>query len=120
MLLGGLEMRPEKIAESSKKAFTVAISGMVVPFTLGAAITWLFLPASDYRVAQCVFVGTALAVTAVPVAVRTLMDLKKLESRFGQVIISAAIFDDILSLILLAILTALIKTGEPPGIMALT
>ncbi|MEJ2246703.1 MAG: cation:proton antiporter, partial [Acidobacteriota bacterium] len=51
-----------------------------------------------------------------PVAIRVLMDLGKLESRVGQVIVSAAVFDDILSLILLAILTAIIKTGGLPDI----
>jgi len=120
MLLGGMEMRPEKIAESSRKAFLVAVSGMVVPFSLGTAVAWHFLPDSDYTLAQSVFVGTALAITAVPVAIRILMDLKKLDSPFGQVIVSAAIFDDILSLILLAFLTALIKTGEPPDMKTLS
>lgn len=64
--------------------------------------------------AQSIFLGTALAITAVPATVRILIDLGKLESPTGQIIVSAAVFDDILSLILLAWLTALIS-GGPAG-----
>ncbi|GAB3515324.1 hypothetical protein GCM10027342_02160 [Photobacterium alginatilyticum] len=76
---------------------------------LGIGLGWLFLPASDAFFAQCVFLGTALTITAVPATVRILMDLGKLNSRSGQIIVSAAVFDDVLSLLLLAWLTALIS-----------
>jgi Kef-type K+ transport system membrane component KefB len=114
MLLGGIEMRPRKLVESSGGSFIVSVSALLLPLALGFGIGWLFLPESDFRFAQSLFVGTALAITAVPVAIRVLMDLDRLNSRAGQLIISAAVFDDVLSLILLAILTAVIKTGGLP------
>jgi Kef-type K+ transport system membrane component KefB len=57
---------------------------------------------------QSLFLGTALAITAVPVAVRIFMDLGQLESRVGRTVIAAALWDDLLSLFLLALLLAAI------------
>ena len=114
MLLGGLELRPRELGETSGPAFAVAASAMVVPLALGSGAAWLFVPDSDYRLAQTLFVGVALAITAVPVAIRVLMDLDLLDSPLGKVVVSAAVFDDVLSLVLLAVLTAVIQTGGLP------
>ena len=113
MLYAGVELQPHQLIKYSKGSFAVAVSGMVLPMVLGIGLGWIFLPASDVFFAQCVFLGTALSITAVPATVRILMDLGKLESRSGQIIVTSAVFDDILSLILLAWLTALI--GAEPG-----
>jgi len=114
MLHGGIEMRPKQLAAASFSSLIIALFGLLVPLAIGFGVGWWFLPDSPYRVAQCLFLGTALAITAVPVAIRVLMDLGKLESRVGQVIVSAAIFDDVLSLVLLAVLTAVARTGTLP------
>ncbi len=115
MLLGGVELHPGELGQTSGRAFLVSLSAMFLPLGLGTGVAWIFLPASDYRVAQALFVGTGLAITAVPVAIRVLMDLDLLQTRLGKVIVSAAVFDDVLSLILLAGLTALIRTGGLPS-----
>ncbi len=115
MLLGGLELRPKQIAGASRGASAVALSAMVLPFVLGFGVAWLYLPESEYKIAQAAFVGTALAITAVPVAVKVLMDLDKLDTPMGRTIVSAAIIDDVISLVLLAVLTALMKTGSLPS-----
>lgn len=112
MLLAGLEMSPRQLMKGTGLSATVAIGGMVLPFALGFGLGWWFLPESDYRLAQATFLGTALAITAVPVAIKILIDLEQLDSRVGQTIVAAAIIDDVLSLVLLAALTALIQTGE--------
>jgi Kef-type K+ transport system membrane component KefB len=114
MLLAGIEMRPKELAEVSSGSLPVALSAMIVPLGLGFAVTWAWLPVSEYRFAQALFVGTGLAITAVPVAVRVLMDLGQLETRFGRMVISAAVVDDVLSLVLLAVLTAVVETGGFP------
>jgi Kef-type K+ transport system membrane component KefB len=119
MLQAGLEMQPRELAESSKSALLVAIGGMLLPLVAGLGLGYIFLPHSDYFTAQVLFIGTALAITAIPVPVKVLMELNQLASRFGRMIVSSAIFDDILSLILLAVLTALIRTGQFPGTEAL-
>lgn len=114
MLLAGLELEPRKFAEASARAITVAVSGFLVPLSLGFGLGWLFLPESTLKVAQCLFLGTTLAITAVPVTVKVLMDLGKLGSPAGQMIVSAAVLDDVLSLVLLAILIAVVRTGAFP------
>jgi len=115
MLLAGVEMHPGELAQASKKAVAVAAGGMVLPLVSGIGLGLVFLPESELKFAQTLFLGTALAITAVPVSVKVLMDLGKLGSRVGQTIVSAAVFDDVLSLVLLAVLTAVIKTGSLPG-----
>jgi len=114
MLLAGIEMHPRELVQASRGALAVALGGMALPLALGFGIGWWYLPDSEYRLAQSLFLATALAVTAVPVSVKVLMDLGKLKTRLGETIVSAAVFDDILSLVLLAVLTAVIKTGGLP------
>jgi len=119
MLLAGIEMHPHKLTESSGRSLAIAVGGMVVPFALGTLLGWWVLPESSFRLAQVLFLGTALAITAVPVAVKILIDLGQLDSTLGQTVVAAAIFDDILSLVLLSALTALIQTGELLGLAQL-
>lgn len=117
MLFAGLEMQPHKVLQHSAGALVVAFGGMIVPLVLGVALGWIFLPDTELRTAQCLFIGTALAITAVPATVRILIDLGQLDTAVGQTIVSAAVFDDILSLLLLAWLTGLVAAGEPPGLI---
>lgn len=117
MLYAGVEMQPHKIAQNSKGAFVVALGGMVLPLGLGVGLGFLFLPTTDLRFTQALFLGTALAITAVPVTVRILMDLGLLHTKTGQTIVSAAVFDDMFSLLLLAWLTALLSSGVAPSAM---
>jgi Kef-type K+ transport system membrane component KefB len=112
MLFAGVELQPSQLIRYSRGAFAVALSGMVLPMALGMGLGWMFLPASDSLLAQSIFLGTALAITAVPATVRILIDLGKLDSPSGQIIVSAAVFDDIMSLVLLAGLTGMIQAGQ--------
>lgn len=114
MLLAGLEMEPLEIAGASRRAFLVALGGMAVPFASGMAVGYWLLPPSPYVLVQSLFLGTALSITAVPVTVRVLMDLGHLHSSVGRTVVSAAIFDDLLSLFILAILTGMIHSGAMP------
>jgi Kef-type K+ transport system membrane component KefB len=119
MLSAGLEMQPEDLAEASASSAAIAAGGMLLPLGAGGVLGWAFLPDSEFKIAQTLFIGVAIAVTAVPVAVKVLMDFKKLDTRLGAVVVSAAVMDDIMSLVLLALLTALIRSGSLPGGMEL-
>jgi Kef-type K+ transport system membrane component KefB len=122
MLMAGMELRPESMGEASISSFFVALFGMLVPLAAGFGLGWLLLPPSEAHFAQSLFMGTALAITAVPVAARVLLDLGRLDSPVGRAIISAAVVDDVLSLILLALLTGLLESGALPdaaGVAAL-
>lgn len=106
MLLAGIRMAPLDFARSSRSAIFVAMGGMLVPVSAGFALGLLMLPDSSLKVAQSLFLGVALAITAVPVAVRMFMDLGALDSRVGKAVIAAALWDDVLSLLLIALLLA--------------
>lgn len=54
------------------------------------------------------------SISAIPATVKVLMDLDVLHQRFGQTIVSAAEFDDVIGLFLLAVLTGVIQTGDGP------
>lgn len=109
MLLAGIRMEPLDFARSSKSAVLIAIGGMAVPVSVGFVLGYLALPESSFKIAQSLFLGVALAITAVPVAVRIFMDLGALESSVGKAVIAAALWDDVLSLLLMALLLAAIS-----------
>lgn len=119
MLLAGLELNPGKMSKSFKESSGIAIGGLLLPLLLGCALGYFTLPESDYKTAQILFIGTAMAITAVPIAVRVLMDFNMLNTKLGHCIVSAAMIDDILSLILLAILTGIIQNGTIPSFASL-
>ena len=111
MLLAGIRMEPLDFARSSRSAIPIALGGMLVPVGVGFSLGIVVLPDSSFKAAQCLFLGVALAITAVPVAVRMFMDLGALVSRVGKAVIAAAIWDDVLSLFLMALLLAAIGNG---------
>lgn len=119
MLLAGLDLRPKEMAKASKEAVLIAVSGMLLPLGLGFGLGWALLPESDLRMAQSLFLGTCLAVTAVPVSVKVLIDLGMMQTRLGKAVVAAALIDDILSLLLLGILTSVLETGSFPGVVGL-
>lgn len=115
MLLGGVELRTKEIAKASSGSAAVAMGSLLLPLFAGFNVAWLFIPESSFKLAQCLFVGVILAITAVPVSIRVLMDLGQLHSPAGKTIISAAVVCDVLGLVLLAILLAIMETGELPS-----
>lgn len=115
MLYAGIEMQPSKILRYSGGALAVAVGGMVLPLALGIGLGFIFLPEDSRQLPLALFIGTSLAITAVPATVKILMDLQRLDTRPGQIIVAAALFDDVLSLVLLAWLTGMIAGDGPLG-----
>ncbi len=112
MLLAGIRMEPLDFARTSKSAVLVALGGMIVPIAAGLALGLIVLPDSPLRFVQSLLLGTALAITAVPVAVRIFMDIDELDSRVGKTVIAAALWDDLVSLFVLAFLVAAMAAGD--------
>jgi len=116
MLLAGLELHPREMVSRSGSSFLIAVGGMLLPLATGFGLAWWFIPDSEYHFAQSLFLGSALSVTAVPVSVRVLQDLSQMRSKVGNTIVASAVVDDMLSLALLAILTAVIQSGKIPSL----
>lgn len=111
MLLAGIRMEPFDFARTSRSAILVALGGMAVPVGAGVLLGILVLPESPLKLVQSLFLGVALAITAVPVAVRIFLDVGELETRVGKTVIAAALWDDLISLFLLALLIAAMAGG---------
>jgi Kef-type K+ transport system membrane component KefB len=103
LFLIGLETDLQRLLSVGGAAFAVAVVGVVLPFAAGYGVgLWL-----DYPVALSIFLGATLTATSVGITARVLSDLGHLQSDEAQVILGAAVVDDILGLILLAVVSAI-------------
>lgn len=105
----GIETDVNHLSAAGPKALIVAIGGFILPFLLGFFICDLFF---DFSVIASLLVGSTLAATSIGITVRVLKDLKKQNSHEAQVIIGAAVLDDILGIVLLAMLYEFSMSGE--------
>src|SRR6266436_1521990 len=102
MFIAGLETDIERMRRASLSALTVAFSGVVFPFFLGAWAAHLF----GLSWPTACFMGGALTATSVSISARTLMDSGKMSSPEATVILGAAVIDDVMGLFVLAFLAA--------------
>ncbi len=101
IVLAGMEIKPEEVRKSIKgKNLLIAIMGFIVPMISGFIIGIVM----DLNWMLTIFISLCISITALPVSVRILMDIGKLQSDIGQKIISAAIFNDVISLLILGII----------------
>lgn len=114
ILYAGVEMRPREIIAHPGTALAVALGGVLLPFSGGFALGWIFLPESEFRTLQALVIGTGLSVSAIPVTAKLFLEFDILHSRAGNIVITAAVFDDVLALILLAVVTHIIIVGHVP------
>lgn len=119
MLLAGIELNLEELRQNYKGSILVAIGGAAVPLLLGILLGWVILPDSELKGVQSMLIGVSMAITSVPANIKVLTEFGLLHSRVGQTMVAAAIFDDILGLFLLAVLTSMIQTGGLPDLIAL-
>lgn len=117
VLSAGIEMRPQEITGRSGTGILIAVGGIIVPLAAGTGLMWIFLPDSPARPLLSLLVGTTLSVTALPATLKVLAELNRLHTVPGRLIVSAAVFDDIIGLFLLALLIAYIDTGGTPDLL---
>ena len=98
----GLETSPRELIRIGGRSVNVAIAGIVLPFSAGL----LYLKLSGESTHEAVFVAAAMVATSVGITARVLQDLHVLKSRAAQIILGAAVFDDILGMVLLAIVVS--------------
>lgn len=99
----GLETKPRDLLEVGWTATLVASLGVVVPFVLGL---W-YMKTLGYNSVESIFVGAAMVATSVGITARILADLGAISTRAGRVILAAAVLDDILGLLVLAVVSSL-------------
>ncbi|OUC12240.1 MAG: sodium:proton antiporter [Alkalinema sp. CACIAM 70d] len=105
----GLESNLKELLKVGVQATIVAVVGVAVPFGLGTAglMSFFSVPAIP-----AIFAGAALTATSIGITAKVLSELGRLTSREGQIIVGAAVMDDVLGIIVLAVVGGLVKTGE--------
>jgi Kef-type K+ transport system membrane component KefB len=103
----GLETDLEEIMRVGARALAVALIGMVLPFLGGFLVTKLL----GYPSLAAVFVGAALTATSIGITARVLEDLKALATPEGRIILGAAVADDVLGLVVLAVVSRVAERG---------
>lgn len=97
----GLETDVRRLAHAGKKSVLVALAGFSLPLVFGFSIAyWLF----TFSLLESLFIGGTLTATSIGITVRVLSDLKLHDSHEGNIVLGAAVLDDILGVMLLALL----------------
>ena len=99
----GLETKPAAIFKVGKSAAMVAVLGVVLPFLGG----WLLMKAWGSTTVESLFVGTALVATSVGITARVLSAMGLLDAPTARIILGAAVIDDILGLLVLAVVSSM-------------
>jgi Kef-type K+ transport system membrane component KefB len=103
LFTAGIETRPQDLIQVGRQAMRVALLGVVVPFALGFA----FMRLRGDPLHEAIFVAAAMVATSVGITARVLADMRALNARFSRIILGAAVFDDILGMILLAVVVGM-------------
>jgi Kef-type K+ transport system membrane component KefB len=103
----GLETSPRDLIRLGSKSLSVAAGGIIVPFLLG----FIYMKARGDASTEAIFVGAAMVATSVGITARVLGDIHVLGTRNAKIILGAAVFDDILGMVLLAVVAGLAGGG---------
>jgi Kef-type K+ transport system membrane component KefB len=106
----GLGTTVKQMLSVGLSSFLVALFGVVTPFFLGWGVSALFMPGESIYVH--IFVGATLTATSVGITARVLNDLKKIHTREARIILGAAVIDDIMGLVILAVVVGLISAAS--------
>lgn len=104
----GITSEYESFMKVKGWAFVVACVGVFCPFVLGYFVSLFY----GLKIMEAVFVGAALTATSVGITVRVFQDLGRIKSKESQIVIGAAVIDDIIGLIILAVVVGVSSSGS--------
>ena len=105
----GLETRVKDLLSVGKAAFLVAFLGVLIPFCFGYAYVEFFQDGNMYH---ALFLGAAMVATSVGITARVIKDMRLTDAKESRIIIGAAVIDDILGMIVLAVVSGMAKSGD--------
>ncbi|MBV2350453.1 cation:proton antiporter [Synechococcus sp. HK05] len=109
LFLTGLESELDELVAVGVQATTVAVAGVVLPFALGTAgLYYIF----HVPLIPAVFAGAAMTATSIGITASVFGELKWLKRKEGQIVIGAAVLDDILGIVILAVVVAIVGGGS--------
>lgn len=121
LMVAGMEVDLSTIWRRKKAALWVGTGGMLVPFVCGFALAWHYreffgaVPGSP-RFVFALFLATALAISALPVIAKILMDLQLFRSDLGMTIVAAAVLADLAGWLIFAMVLALLGQHSGAGL----
>lgn len=109
MFTAGIDTDIEELKHTGLQACVVAIMGVTVPLIMCGALYFFFfdMEFNTYNVLKGAFVGSVFAATSVSITVETLNEMGKIKTRTGTTLLSAALIDDIIGIVVLSVLTGL-------------
>jgi Kef-type K+ transport system membrane component KefB len=119
----GLESTVQGMLKVGLSSFFVAVIGVIAPFLLGFGVSWIFIPELPPQLAASMpaefsvhyihlFIGCVLCATSVGITARVFQDIGRLHTKEAQIILGAAVIDDVLGLIILAVVSSVVSAAE--------
>ena len=108
MFLAGLELHPEEIKKAGKRGIILSIFAFTIPFISIFGLLHIL----EQSLISSLFVSLTLAITAVPVSAIVLMEFGILKSKIGTTVITAGIINEIISLVILAVILQMSSDGS--------
>ncbi len=112
----GLESKLADMLEVGWSSLLVATAGVVAPFFLGWGVSAYFLP--EEATLGHIFIGATLCATSVGITARVLRDMGRLQTRESRIILGAAVIDDVMGLLILAVVAGAIRASAAGGALA--
>jgi Kef-type K+ transport system membrane component KefB len=113
----GLQSDLHEMLEVGWSSLLVALLGVVAPFILGWVASAYFLPDASRLVH--IFIGATLCATSVGITARVFKDMAKLNTREARIILGAAVVDDVIGLVILAVVVGAIKAAATDAVVSL-
>ncbi|XP_061346822.1 cation/H(+) antiporter 15-like [Gastrolobium bilobum] len=116
LFLLGVGMDASALRRIGKKSVTIAVAGMILPFSIGAIFSFFLIgdhKGGTTKGSYIILLGVVLSVTALPVLARILVELKLINTEMGRVALSSALVTDVCSWALLAVSIALAANEKP-------
>ena len=110
LFMVGLEISISDLKKSGRESVLVAVLGVILPLVFGYYISSWLLP--ELNDGAHIFVGATLCATSIGITARVFKDLKKIHIPEAKIVLGAAVLDDILGLIILAVVTGVVTTGN--------
>lgn len=122
MFSAGLETDLKDLLKTGPKACLIACAGVFIPLVAGCLyylIFYGFAPIGSTKFLSAVFIGTIMTATSVSITVQTLKELGKINTTLGTTIVSAAIIDDVIGIIVLTVVMGFKGGNANIGMMLL-
>ena len=120
MFAVGLETDLKELIKTGPVAFLIACTGVFVPLVLGTILYMAFYgtaPWGSEHFYKAVFIGTIMTATSVSITVAALQELGKIKSKVGTTIVSAAIIDDVIGIIVLTVVLGFKNPASSPSMV---